>query len=116
MTDTNGTSLMMSEKFNSENSQDVADALKAIEQDEVQKYIDTDVFTNDPEFQQRCATSFALGVAQSIIASRNRTIADLQKRVDQYDTDILGRAYGRDTRVDFNDISDGATWSPTIDS
>ena len=67
--------------FRSESSMDIYDEFKQIEEEQNRDYDNMGVYTNDYDFRARMVQANSLGIAQAVIAERNREIEMLKEEL-----------------------------------
>ena len=68
-------------RFRSESSMDIYDEFKKVEQDQIKEYDDAGLYQDDHDFKARMVLANTVGLAQAVIAERNREIEMLKEEL-----------------------------------
>ena len=68
-------------RFRSESSMDIYDEFKVEEQRQIQEFDEQGLYQNDYDFRARMVQANSLGIAQAVIAERNREIEMLKEEL-----------------------------------
>ena len=78
--------------FRSESSMDIYDEFKQIEEEQNRDYDNMGLYQNDYDFRARMVQANSLGIAQAIIADRNREIEMLKEELASSNSRYIRKA------------------------